>query len=471
MLHAWCLLAWAIFMTVPLNFGPNSVFAGDSPGGHPPKRIVLCLDGTWNNTYNQTQREDGHLLLKPANPLKLCRVVLPFDEKTGRQQITYYHAGVGALALYPGLSNQLLRKTDHYFGGVWGAGFEENVESAVHFLMQNFEAGDEVFIFGFSRGAATARAVTEFLAWNGGLPEKEDAYYLPRFFLAYVQSHGDVTARDKEVEAINADRHNEHTKPLPPLKPFRPVRVKYLGVWDTVMALGGRFAATSESTSVGARSFYAGATPAERVEHARQALAIDEHRFDFRPEIWTGHLPNQKMKQRWFAGVHANIGGGYLRDGLANIAFKWVLDGAKEEGLVIDEDFALHYKGDGWNNLHDSYSFGYFLADLIRWRPGGAKRSLVELPPGANADLDPSVIVRMNVKEFDTAGDGSAVRDLYRPENVLLFLAEQPNLDEYLTRIGVKDTDRAALSDDVKKKIAELKRERGSIEKVDAFNQ
>lgn len=459
MRHACCPFGWVVLLMLLVNLSPNSVFAAAPPGGHPPKRIVLCLDGTWANAYNRTERADGHFLLKPANPLKLCRVVVPFDDKTARQQIAYYHSGVGALVLYPGLSNRLLRGTDHYLGGVWGAGFEENVENAVHFLAQNFEANDDVFIFGFSRGAATARAVTEFLAWNHGLPEKDDAYYLPRLFLAYVQSHGAAAAWDREVAAINADRQNEKPNPLRPLKAFRPVRVKYLGVWDTVMALGARFAATSESTSIGGRSFYAGATPAACVEHARQALAIDEHRFDFRPEIWTGRLPNQTMEQRWFAGVHANIGGGYLRDGLANIAFQWVLKGATEEGLVIDQEFANNYIGQPWHNLYDSYTFGYFLADLIRWRPGGARRSLVGLPPPANADLDPSVILRMNTKHFDTAGDESAVEEPYRPENVLLFLATQPDLDEYLKRIGVSDTDRAALPDDVKQKISELKRE------------
>jgi hypothetical protein len=82
--------------------------------------------------------------------------------------------------------------------------------------------------------------------------------------------------------------------------------VRYLGVRDTVMALGSRFASTEESTSSPGRTFYPGTAPAECVEHARQALAIDERRFDFRLEIWTEQLLDQTMEQRWFAGVHSD---------------------------------------------------------------------------------------------------------------------------------------------------------------------
>src|SRR2546422_608119 len=102
------------------------------------------------------------------------------------------------------------------------------------------------------------------------------------------------------------------------------------------MALGSRFQATAASTSSSARTFYAGPAPAACVERARQALAIDEHRFDFRPEIWTHRLAHQTMEQRWFAGVHSNVGGGYVNDGLANIAFHWILEGAVGQGLKID---------------------------------------------------------------------------------------------------------------------------------------
>src|SRR5262245_33859892 len=250
-----------------------------NPPSSMTKRLVLCLDGTWASAYNETKRRTGDTVLKPANPLKLCRAVEPLDRANNRAQLAYYHIGVGGRDVYPGLSNLLLQRVDRVLGGAWGAGFEENVEDSLTFLALNFESGDEVFIFGFSRGAATARAVTRFLDWNHGLPEKEDVYYLPRLFRRFVAARGDASVHAKEVDDINnhrreRERNEDHPNGLPPLKRFRPVAVKYLGVWDTVMALGSRFEASGVSTSTDSRTFYGGDIPAECVEHARQALAI-----------------------------------------------------------------------------------------------------------------------------------------------------------------------------------------------------
>src|SRR5581483_4791802 len=158
--------------------------------GSKPRRLVLCLDGTWNSAYSLKRRSDGHAVFKPSNVLKVARAVVPYDAAGDRQQIVLYHIGVGSLARYPGVSNRLLSVADKVLGGGWGAGFEENVEEALEFLAHNHEPGDEVFVFGFSRGAATAQAVTRFLDWAGGLPLKHDSYYLPRLFHDYVSRRG-----------------------------------------------------------------------------------------------------------------------------------------------------------------------------------------------------------------------------------------------------------------------------------------
>ena len=450
---------WTIVVMIILFASPSHLRAMENPSmPHVPKRLILCLDGTWASAYDEKKRRDGHTVLKPANPLKMCRAVVPFDETTGRMQVAYYDIGVGALALYPGLSNRLLQRADRILGGGWGAGFEENVENALNFLVLNLEPDDEVFVFGFSRGAATARAVTQFLDWNHGLPEKEDAYYLPRLFRAYVVSHGAQEMQEQELAAINADRAHEK-RPLPPLKPFRPVRVKYLGVWDTVMALGSRFESTGASTSTAGRTFYAGTVPAACVDHARQALAIDEHRFDFRPEIWTGRRPHQTMEQRWFAGVHSNIGGGYIDDGLANIAFRWVLKGATAQGLKVSERFVGFYRPFPKDSLYDSYSTVYRILDFVRGRANAGKRSVIGLPVEANSDLDPSVIERMQSAPGDLqpGSDDRPPTQPYRPENVLVFLASQPDLGAYLDSIGVLDGKKIPLPEDVQQRIAELR--------------
>jgi len=127
-----------------------------------PRRLVLCHDGTSNSDFDEKRRDQGQAVLKPTNVLKLSRAVLPWDPATRREQITYYEVGVGSLTRYPGAANRLLFQTDRTLGGVEGAGFEANIESALTFLVLNYQPGDEVFVFGFSRGAATARGLTRF---------------------------------------------------------------------------------------------------------------------------------------------------------------------------------------------------------------------------------------------------------------------------------------------------------------------
>ena len=426
-----------------------------------PRRWILCLDGTWNSTYVQKKRDDGHAVLKPSNVLKLCRAVLPFDEASGREQVTYYDVGVGSMSKFPGTSNRMLSTADKFLGGAFGAGFEANVEDALSFLVHNHLPGDEVFVFGFSRGAATARALTRFLDWSGGLPAKGDAYYLPRFFRQYLDSRGAVSAAEVR-RAIDADRAAE-PRPKEPLGPFQRVDIAFLGVWDTVMALGSRFRAAGESTSTASRSFHVGARPADCVRHARQALAIDEARYDFRPEVWTDRQPHQTLEQRWFAGVHSNVGGGYVDDGLANLAYHWMLDEAVEQGLALAGDFADIYRGYPQDRLYRSESWLYRLLDGVRLRFGRGRRSLSGWPAAAGLSLSPAVIHRLQADPEARKANGElrfpALRQLYRPENVLRFLACQSDLDRYLEELGLADPAARALPADVVVRLAELRKE------------
>ena len=419
-----------------------------------PRRLVVCLDGTWNNTYNPRARSDGHTVLKPTNTLKMCRAVLPTDPASGQTQVAYYDLGVGALATYPGTSNRLLFLADRTLGGAYGAGFEGKIEDALHFLVLNYEPGDEVFIFGFSRGAATARGVARFLEWNGGLPKKQDAYYLPRMFRAFVLSQGKEGRGKEEFDQINKERRDSDD--LGPIAPLIDVPVKYIGLWDPVMALGTRFKAKGATTSATSRSFYSGKTLPAPVRRARQALAIDEARFDFRPELWLDHHPDQKLEQRWFAGVHSNVGGGYTNDGLANIAFRWILQGATEEGLKINPDYVKHFRAFPLASLYDSSSALYRTIEKLRFRYGRGRRELVGRPASANLQLDPSVVKRMR-EPADKLQPGSGPVKPYRPQNVILFLACQPDLNAYLASIGIDDLATKPLPDDVQQSIATMK--------------
>ncbi|MFA3916689.1 phospholipase effector Tle1 domain-containing protein [Ruegeria hyattellae] len=346
-------------------------------------RVILCLDGTWNSTFKPLEREGKTSVLKPANPLKLARAILPVDPVDGTRQILYYDSGVGALGLYPGISNKLLNFADSKLGGAWGAGFEANIEQAVTFLAHNHAPEEKIFVFGFSRGAAQARGLTHFISWMGGLPEKTDAYYIPIFFRRYLDTGGSGAPSD--VVSSRGDR---------PADRIRPVEVGFLGVWDTVMALGSRFQAKS-GTSVSEKSFHVLPHPADCVRHARQALAIDEKRYDFRPEIWQTALEGQTLEQRWFAGVHGNVGGSYGNDGLANIALHWIVDEARAHGVAVDSKFLGKYRPFPQDSLDNSYGLGFKMIEAIRFKLGKGTRSLGDQPATSNLSIDPSVIKRL----------------------------------------------------------------------------
>jgi len=390
------------------------------------RRLVLCLDGTWNSTANEREREDHSKVFRPTNTLKLCRAVLPFADV---QQLTYYHIGVGSLAKYSGPSNDLLHTADRILGGVWGAGFEANVEGALHFLNVNYQPGDDIFIFGFSRGAATARAITRFLEWSGGLLPKKDAYYFPFFYREYIEKKGDPDAMTNLLNQINTRRTSTNREPLR----FELVPVQYIGVWDTVLSLGSRLKATGDTTTPAGRSFHTGKAPATCVRNARQALAVDEKRFDFRPEVWSEVREGQTMEQRWFPGVHSNVGGGLKTDGLANIALHWILEGAVAAGLKLDNEFLKPFEEHPEGEVYESYTWGFKVLDAIRFSMGKGKRKI----GGLNADLDPSVVGKMRIDAK------------YRPDNALQFLAERPSLAPY-----------EPLPDDVRRSIDKLRQKR-----------
>jgi uncharacterized protein (DUF2235 family) len=405
-----------------------------------PRRLVVCLDGTWNSTYNRKMRTDGHAVFKPSNVLKLARAVLPYDAEHGVDQIVNYDTGVGSLAEYPGWSNRGLASVDKTLGGGWGAGFEANIDRALSFLVLNYQPGDEVFVFGFSRGAATAQALTRFIDWSRGLPVKRDAYYLSRLFGAYLAGEAKV-AREEVIAQINRERNAER-RPLPPLASFQPVDIVLLGVWDTVLALGSR---VLEGPRLN-RSFHVGPELPACVRHARQALAVDEARSDFRPEVWRSFdAHRQTLEQRWFAGVHSNVGGGYVDDGLANLALQWMLREAAALGLVFDKSFTSKYRGYAQDRLYRSESVGYRAADAMRRRSGRGRRSLVDAASEARYTLDPSVIWRIQADPSARNAKGELthpdLRHLYRPRNVMRFLAAQPDLASYLSSIGVAAAD------------------------------
>lgn len=293
------------------------------------KRVVLCADGTWNEP-ERVDNKTGRRL--PTNVLKVARGVVP-QATDGTSQVVYYHEGVGTRG---GL--------DKWTGGAFGRGIERNVRSMYRFLVFNYSPGDEIYMFGFSRGAFTVRTLVGFMT-KVGLVEKDDEYYTPELYALYEKNVAENSDRWK-----HAFRNVRGTRKCPP--------IRFMGVWDTVGALGAPGILGQLFNREKYKYHNVDLHPA--IENAFQAVAIDERRKPFvprfftRPRGWTGEL-----EQVWFAGVHCNVGGSYSPDGLANEALHWMVEKAEGKDLQFDDAFLAHYLPCFNSELHDSMSALY----------------------------------------------------------------------------------------------------------------
>jgi uncharacterized protein (DUF2235 family) len=386
------------------------------------KRFVICLDGTWNNASKERERTDGSKVFRPTNVLKMARATEKFDEN-GVLQITYYDAGVGAMNRAPNFRTKMVRFMDNKLGGGWGAGFEVNIEEAYTFLSNNYDQGDEIFIFGFSRGASQARSLCTLIDWAGGFPSKNDVYYLPRIFSAFLEARGqgDVSTL---LDGINERRLKRNDSPL---DPFIVPDITFLGVWDTVLALGSRIQARDGSSNE-KYQFHTPPVPASMVTTVRHGLAIDERRHDFQAELFSGSGTCQDFEQRWFAGVHSNVGGGLMNDSLANCSLRWMCGQAAARGLALNADYLKFFRCYGAGKASEKTNFYKFGDTLMR--PVRGFRGIRQLVDAPGSTLDKSVLDRLNA---DPAGHKD-LDDPYRPENLLAYLAANPDYDSGLNQ-------------------------------------
>lgn len=315
------------------------------PEPPPGKRIVVCLDGTAN------QIGAGNL----TNVAKLFEM-LEKDDPTS--QLAYYDPGVGTLA--PSSAHfRWARTLTLLFEQAFGVGLKDNVAQAYRYVMQHWRPGDALYIFGFSRGAYTARALAGMLL-RPGLMRPGSENLLPYAVEKYaINRHFTQDEFDRWAEFARAFCWRTDGEPLfstvrqnSPNQVWRhAVPVAYLGLWDTVKAAG--FLGVG-----GLRWPYTRSLP--NVARIRHAVSIDERRRPYREYLVERHP--QGLEERWFAGVHADVGGTFMPDHrLATIALKWVTDGIVKD-LAIDaaayrrqcavtEDFAdapIHGNGKLW---------------------------------------------------------------------------------------------------------------------------
>jgi uncharacterized protein (DUF2235 family) len=348
-----------------------------------PKRLVVCCDGTWNTPDEVT---DG----KPAqtNVARIARAIAPVDAR-GTEQRVYYRKGVGT------------GRFDHFLGGALGWGLSRNVQDAYMFLVDNYRVGDEIFLFGFSRGAYTVRSVVGLIR-NSGLLRRRHAGKLGEAYALYRDRGEDSHPRAAEAELFRRSFSRE-------------VRIRFLGVWDTVGALGIPLELPGIQL-VNERWQFHDVKLSTSVDNAFQALAIDERRKPFTPAIWEqqpgAQAVDQRLEQVWFAGVHSDVGGGYPQTGLSDVALAWMRNRAGECGLAVDFEAArIPLRPDGDAPLHDSMTPYYrLLGELVRPMP----------VPRTDAEGTPLVtrekVIDLAVRRM------AASAGAYRPPNLLAFV-------------------------------------------------
>jgi uncharacterized protein (DUF2235 family) len=275
-----------------------------------PKNIVVCCDGTANEfAHNRT------------NVIKLYSVLV----QDTPDQVTFYHPGIGTMEPFGSLS-PITRGLTRLMGMAVGYGLENDIRDAYTFLVRKYEPGDRIYLFGFSRGAFTVRAVASLILWYGLIREGNEPMipYAIRMLVAIQRAKS-----PNEVSAyFDLAKHFRETMAC--AKPT----IHFVGVWDTVSSVGW----------VDNPLHLPGEANNPAIEVGRHAVSIDEHRAFFRSHLWV--LPTEPAKPRgprdvkqvWFPGVHCDVGGGYQEQesGISKYALKWMIDEAKAADLLID---------------------------------------------------------------------------------------------------------------------------------------
>jgi uncharacterized protein (DUF2235 family) len=341
-----------------------------------PKRIAIFLDGTWNVVGDNT------------NVWRLRSLCAPMSAD-GSPQLAYYEKGVNG-----------------FLGGVFGEGVDTVIRNAYQWLVDHYDSGDDIFIFGFSRGAYTARSLAGFIA-KCGLLQSGGALGVTQLYNRYRRANARTIWALSDVQDTPADLSLEERLML---KYSMPVHIKLVGVWDTVGDLGIPWLSTAGLSWWSSHGFLT--TGLRRpIDHGFHALAIDEHRLAFSPTLWTVRQSDNpdpdappprelaSVEQRWFVGAHANVGGGNESDLLPQVPLRWLMNKASLQGLAFRNDVELD--GDELAApITDSYrEFMYGIYHLVsspHYRPIGAPPAPAQRGADYNVNetLDASVFAR-----------------------------------------------------------------------------
>ncbi len=363
------------------------------------KRLIVCCDGTWKDD-DDASRE--------SNVSKIKKLVLD-AAPDGVQQVTQYIAGVGTGSTF-----------DKLFGGLTGAGVTQNVLDGYNHLAAHYEPGDEIYLFGFSRGAYTARAIAGMIG-DCGLAKRENG--LERLVTNALHL-GKAAKKSWRRWLRDEGSDRQDVEPT-----HQGVRVACVGVWDTVGALGIP-TRIEELEDIRTDVFEFHDTQlGGHVDHAFHALAIDEKRQFFDATLWTGTKPpeTRTVEQVWFPGVHSNVGGGYEDRGLSNLTLSWMIDRVEQEtALRFDADQVqeLHGRSDGL--LHESRRGFKYARD--RKDPHIRAMGRRDPPnPALNELIHASAVQRFETDAPQEDHRGSKADQRYEPINLRTTIGTLPH--------------------------------------------
>ncbi len=377
------------------------------------RRLVICCDGTWSQPNNPLV----------TNVVKIARGVtenVPPEPSAGQSsvsQIVYYDSGVGTSGFLDSLT-----------GGGFGHGLELNVEQAYRFLVHNYRPGDKIYIFGFSRGAYTARSLAGLIR-QCSILKKRNAGRIKEGYDAYRSAD----LRPNAAESRQWRTDYSHTMPV----------IEFLGVWDTVGALGipanrvvsmpkyhvrsaieflkklpftvnSRLFKEKDSddpqrprpsksvqSSAKFRLFrgrhrFHDMELSKYVKTAYHALAVDERRPIFTAALWDqkpDFVPgtngrHQLIRQAWFPGDHSDVGGGNRNERNSAITLRWVAEAAHASGLVFEDNF--------WEEIQSSEgkSWDISRSPSTMWLLAGSKRRAMGVNDGETAFIHDSTLKR-----------------------------------------------------------------------------
>jgi uncharacterized protein (DUF2235 family) len=280
------------------------------------KRIVVLIDGTWNK---EGTGADTNVAKLDSGKKVITKAFISANATGGVAQHVYYHDGVGSDG---DLTQRLL-------GGAIGFGLKKIIQDAYQFVVSDYAAGDEVYIFGFSRGAYAARALAGLMGASGIQRQKNDSV----FEIAWAHYRVAPSVRQEPQTASATDRKTlENYNSLAQRRAFHDSRaIKCVAVWETVgsygIPAGIGLAALARYFTLVTLGFH-DTSFGEHIDVGLHAVAVDEHRRPFVPTFWTierGQQPRGHVEQTWFAGAHCNVGGGYPESGLSDQALIWMI--------------------------------------------------------------------------------------------------------------------------------------------------